>query len=158
MSGLGCGIIRRRLWGRQWPFTQLHSLSRGDLSLRSPSWNSLCLRESASPDISGRGGMTGNSATLPGILLSTGGYRTKRPNFFILLPKDYFLLPQKSYWIITIYATRIEEENFQKNKKTSRPSGQVAKQATNRKWLILRWAPYRTVIIIIIKYHTELMW
>ena len=49
-----------------------------------------------------------------------------------------------------------------KNKKTSRSSGQVAKQATNRKWLILRWAIYRTVviiiIIIIIKYHTELMW
>lgn len=46
-----------------------------------------------------------------------------------------------------------------KNKKTSRSSGQVAKKATNRKWLILRWAIYRTVIIIIIiKYHTELMW
>ena len=155
MSGLGCGIIRRRLWGLQWPFTQLHSLSRGDLSLRSHSWNSLCPRESPRPDISGSGGLTGNSATLPGILLSTGGYGTKRPNFFILLSKDYFPLLQKSYWIITIYANRIEEENFQK---TSRPSGQVAKQATNRKWLILRWATYRTVIINIIMYHTELMW
>lgn len=47
-----------------------------------------------------------------------------------------------------------------KNKKNSRSSGQAAKQATNRKWPILKWAIYRTVmmIIIIIKYHTELMW
>lgn len=69
--------------------------------------------------------MTRISATLPDILLSTGGYRTKRPNFFILLPKDYFPLPQKSYWIITIYANRIEEENFQK--KTKKPVDQVVR-------------------------------
>ena len=87
MSGLGCGIMRRRLRGLQWPLTPLHSLGRGDLSLRSHSWNSLCPRESPLPDMSGRGGLTRNSATLPGILLSM---ELKDPIFLSFYPKTIF--------------------------------------------------------------------